>query len=430
LRSVLAAALGAALLGAAAAPAAVPDALPEPYATPSAVKLARVVGWPADGAPRAPQNFRVTPFARGLDSPRSLLVLPNGDVLVAEARGFDAPPAGRPSVNRITLLRDSTGSGVADQQHALITELPRPYGLALRRDRLYVGASDAVYSCPFLVGQTRLHGECKPLIELPDEDGRGHWARNLAFSPDETALYIAVGSRTNVDEEHVDARVPERAAILVANPSGKSVRIYASGLRNPVGLAFEPASGRLWTTVNERDLLGDELVPDFLTSVADGAFYGWPYAYFGAHEDPRRRGERPDLVARAVVPDFAIEAHASPLGLAFYGRAQFPKAYRGGAFIALHGSWNRSSFSGYKVVFVPFAAGRPAGPAEDFLTGFIKDGGAGEVYGRPAGVAVATDGALLVADDAGNTVWRVSFRCAACTPDPLPPGKAAHAAPR
>jgi glucose/arabinose dehydrogenase len=428
LRPLVVAVLGAALLGAAAA--AAPDALPEPYATPSAVKLAQVVGWPAGGTPRPPLNFSVTAFARGLDNPRSLLVLPNGDVLVAEARGRNAPGAGRPSANRVTLLRDSSGAGVADQQFALITDLPRPYGLALRRDRLYVGASDAVYSCPFLVGQKRLHGECKPLIDLPDEDGRGHWTRNLAFSPDETALYIAVGSHTNVDEEHVDAQVPQRAAILVASPSGKNVRIYASGLRNPVGLAFEPASGRLWATVNERDLLGDELVPDFLTRIADGAFYGWPYAYFGAHEDPRRRGERPDLVARAVVPDFAIEAHAAPLGLAFYGRTQFPKDYRGGAFIALHGSWNRSSFSGYKVVFVPFAAGRPAGPAVDFLTGFIKDGEAGEVYGRPAGVAVATDGSLLVADDAGDTVWRVSFKCAACTPDPVPPAKRAHAAAR
>jgi len=421
LRSSSAAALAALILGGAAQAGA--PALPEPYATPSAVKLARAVGWPAGAAPQAPLNFRVTAFARGLDHPRSLLVLPNGDVLVAEARGAYPPSPGRPSANRVTLLRDSGAAGVADQQFALVADLVRPYGLALRRDRLYVGASDAVYACPFLVGQTRLHGECKALVALPDDDGHGHWTRNLALSPDETALYVAVGSRTNVDEEHEDARVPERAAILVANPSGKGLRIYASGLRNPVGLAFEPASGRLWTTVNERDHLGDELVPDFLTSVRDGAFYGWPYAYFGAHEDPRRRGERPDLVARAVVPDVALDAHVAPLGLAFYGRAQFPKAYRGGAFIALHGSWNRSSFAGYKVVHVPFANGRPAGPAQDFLTGFIKDGEQGEVYGRPAGVAVATDGALLVADDDGDTIWRVTFKCAACTPDPAPPAR-------
>jgi len=417
--------LGALTL-ATAAHAAAPAALPEPYATPSAAKIARVLGWPAGAAPRAPQNFRVTAFARGLDHPRSLLVLPNGDVLVAEARGVYPLSPGRPSVNRVTLLRDTSGQGVADQQHALITDVVRPYGLALRRDRLYVGASDGVYACPFLVGQTRLHGECHLLFSLPDENGSGHWTRNLVFSPDESALYVAVGSHTNVDEEHVDERTPERAAILTARPNGQGLRVYASGLRNPVGLAFEPVSGRLWTAVNERDHLGDELVPDFLTGVLDGAFYGWPYAYLGAHEDPRRRGERPDLVARATVPDVLLDAHVAPLGLAFYGRTHFPKTYRGGAFVALHGSWNRSSFAGYKVAFVPFADGRPAGPAEDFLTGFVKDADAGEVYGRPAGVAVATDGTLLVADDAGGTIWRVTFKCAACTPDPVPAGKPAR----
>ena len=395
--------------------------LPEPFATAPAAKLALIAGWPQDVIPRAPQNFKVTAFARGLDNPRSLLVLPNGDVLVSEARGAFPPAPGRPSANRVTLLRDTTGSGVADQQFALISGIARPYGLALRRDRLYVGASDAVYACPFLVGQTRLHGECRPLVALPDDDGRGHWTRNVAFSPDETQLFVAVGSHTNVDEEHLDEKTPERAAILVTAPTGRGLRIYASGLRNPVGLAFEPATGRLWTTVNERDFLGDDLVPDYLTSVRDGAFYGWPYAYFGAHEDPRRRGERPDLVARAVVPDFAIAAHSAPLGLVFYGRAQFPKAYRGGAFVALHGSWNRSSFAGYKVIYVPFADGKPSGPAEDFLTGFVKDEGAGEVYGRPAGLAVAADGSLLVADDAGGALWRVTFKCGACTPDPVPP---------
>jgi len=408
------------LTTAVAARAAPPDALPEPYATPSVAKIATVVGWPAGAAPTAPPNFRVKAFARGLDHPRSLLVLPNGDVLVAEARGVYPPSPGRPSANRVTLLRDTQGQGIADQQHALVLDLVRPYGLALRRDRLYVGASDGVYACPFLVGQTRLHGECHLLIPLPDENGSGHWTRNLAFNPDETALYVAVGSHTNVDEEHVDVHTPERAAILVATPAGKGLRVYASGLRNPVGLAFEPASGRLWTAVNEREYLGDELVPDFLTSVTDGAFYGWPYAYFGAHEDPRRHGERPDLVASARVPDYALAAHVAPLGLAFYGRTHFPKAYRGGAFVALHGSWNRSSFAGYKVAFVPFTDGTPAGPPEDFLTGFIKDAEAGEVYGRPAGIAVATDGSLLVADDSGDTIWRVTFKCAACTPDPIP----------
>jgi glucose/arabinose dehydrogenase len=416
MRLRLAAALGAAL--AALSPAAAAE-LPAPYATPVASKPARVVGWPSGAAPQAPPNFRVAAFARGLDNPRSLLVLPNGDVLVAESRG--AFGQGRPSANRITLLRDSQGAGVADQQFALLDGLDRPYGLALRRDRLYVGDTDAVLSCPFLVGQTRLHGECRSLIELPSAAGSDHWTRNLVFSPDESRLYVSVGSSSNVDEDQRDAKDPRRAAILVARPDGSELRVYASGLRNPVGLAFEPVTGRLYTTVNERDLLGDELVPDFLTHVRDGAFYGWPYAYFGAHEDPRKKGERPDLVARAVVPDVALDAHAAALGLVFYGREQFPRSYRGGAFIALHGSWNRSTFAGYKVVHVPFSGGQPAAPPQDFLTGFIKDADTSEVYGRPAGLAVGTDGALLVADDAGNTVWRVTFKCAACTPEPAPP---------
>jgi glucose/arabinose dehydrogenase len=385
------------------------------------VKLPQVVGWPAGRTPQAPLNFRVTAFARGLDYPRSLLVLPNGDVLVAEARGRRTPAAlAHPSANRVTLLRDSTGAGVADQQFVLIDGLTRPYGLALRRDRLYVGASDAVYRCPFLVGQTRLHGECRALVTLPDDDGRGHWTRNLAFSADESTLFIAIGSQTNVDEEHVDERTPERATILAVRADGQDRRIYASGLRNPVGLAIEPVTGALWTTVNERDDLGDDLVADYMTAVQKGAFYGWPYAYLGAHEDPRRKGEHPELVARALEPDFLLPAHASPLGLAFYGRAQFPKSMRGGAFVALHGSSNHSRLVGYKVVHVPFVNGHPAGPPEDFLTGFVQDEASATVYGRPAGVAVATDGALLVADDAGNTIWRVTFKCAACTPDPVP----------
>jgi glucose/arabinose dehydrogenase len=421
LRSILAAALAAAILGGAAP--VVADPLPEPSATPPAAPLPKPVGWLAGTAPRAPQNFRVAAYARGLDHPRSLLVLPNGDVLVAEARGVAAPSPGRPSANRITLLRDTHGQGTADQQFVLIESLTRPFGLALRRDRLYVGASDGVYSCPFLVGQTRLHGECRPLIALPDENGRGHWTRNLAFNPDETQLYVAVGSHTNVDAEHLDEKTPERAAILVARPDGQGLRVYASGLRDPVGLAFEPGSGRLWTAVNERDDAGDAPVPDFLTSVRDGAFYGWPYAYLGGHEDPRRKGERPDLVARAVAPDLPLAARVAPLGLAFYGRAHFPQSYRGGAFVALHGAANRPGLAGYQVAFVPFADGRPAGPVEDFLTGFVKDAGAGEIYGRPAGVAVATDGSLLVADDDGDTIWRVTFKCAACTPDPLPARK-------
>jgi len=402
--------------------------LPEPYATPPAVKLPRVVGWPEGATPVAPSGFRVGAFARDLESPRWLTVLPNGDVLVAQSRTeipaerranmdperlkrIEASRGGSgPSPNRVTLLRDVDGDGVADQRHLLIEGLRQPFGLLLRRDRLYVASTDAVWSCSFLVGQTRINGKPRKLFDLPAEGYKNHWTRNLATDPDEKRLYVAVGSATNVDEEHIDEKQPHRAAILSASWDGRDITVFASGLRNPVGMAFEPETGQLWTVVNERDMLGDDLVPDYLTSVREGAFYGWPYAYFGGHEDPRKRGERPDLVASAVVPDFALGAHTASLGLAFYRGRSFPERYQGGAFVGQHGSWNRSAFAGYRVVFVPFDKGRPAGAAEDFLTGFIKDEASDEVYGRPVGVAVARDGALLVADDAAGIVWRVAPR--------------------
>ena len=381
--------------------------LPAPFATPSAAKRSKVVGWPADGAPRPLQNFRVSAFARGLKEPRWLLVLPNGDVLVAES-----------AAGRVTLLRDPHHEGKALEQTKLIDGLNRPFGLALRRDRLYIGDTDAVLACPFLVGQNAIRGSCKTVMDLPDGAINGHWTRNVIFSPDESLMYVSVGSSTNIDEEGIDAKEPHRAAILSASPDGKNVQIYASGLRNPVGLAFEPETGRLWTTVNERDGLGDNLPPDYMTAVKQGGFYGWPYSYYGGHEDPRMAGRRPDLVARALTPDYTFDPHAATLGLVFYQRDAFPKQYRGGAFVAEHGSWNRATFAGYKVVSVPFAHGKPAGPPEDFLTGFIKDEASSEVYGRPVGLAVASDGALLVADDGGGVVWRVTYKCSACTPDP------------
>jgi glucose/arabinose dehydrogenase len=273
-----------------------------------------------------------------------------------------------------------------------------------------VASTDAVWSYSFLVGQTRINSPPRKLFDLPAGPRNNHWTRSLATDPDEKRLYVAVGSATNVDEERIDEKEPQRAAILSARWDGSDLGVFASGLRNPVGMAFEPTSGRLWTVVNERDMLGDDLVPDYLTEVRQGAFYGWPYSYFGSHEDPRKRGERPDLVARAVVPDFALGAHTASIGLAFYKARAFPERYHGGAFIGQRGSWNRSQFAGYRVAFVPFEAGRPVGPAQDFLTGFIKDEASNEVYGRPVGVAVARDGALLVADDAGKVVWRVAPR--------------------
>jgi glucose/arabinose dehydrogenase len=415
---------------AASSSAASGAALPAPFATPSAMKVANVVGWPAGATPKAPPGFRVEAFARGLDNPRNLLVLPNGDVLVAEARTAlsearrrQLPPEvverfqlDKPSANRITLLRDTDRDGLADAQFVLVENLGQPYGMAIRRDRLYVANTDAVVSCPFFVGQTKIQGTCRKLLELPADGYNNHWTRNLILSPDETTLYVSVGSSTNVDEERQDEKDPRRAAILAAKPDGSGMRVHASGLRNPVGLAFEPVTGRLWTTVNERDGLGDDLPPDYMTSVKQGAFYGWPYAYWGTNEDPRRKGERPDLVAKSVVPDVALGAHTAPLGLAFYRREAFPAEFRGGAFVALRGSWNRASFTGYQVAFVPFANGRPAGPPREFLTGFVKDAEAGDVFGRPAAVAQTRDGALLVADDSGNTVWIVRYVAGAAAP--------------
>jgi glucose/arabinose dehydrogenase len=395
-----------ALLACAAIAGPAPTELPAPYATAPLARIAKVVGWPADQAPKAPPGFVVNAYAQGLENPRWLLVLPNGDVLVAEPRRSGSADGS----DRVSLLRDADGDGVAEQRFTLIEGLDRPFGMLLRRDRLYVASTDAVWSYSFLVGQTRINAPPRKLFELPAGARNDHWTRNLATDPDEQRLYVAVGSATNVDEERIDEKQPQRAAILSSRWDGSDLGVFASGLRNPVGMAFEPASGKLWTVVNERDMLGDELVPDYLTEVRKGAFYGWPYSYFGSHEDPRKAGQRPDLVARAIVPDFALGAHTASLGLAFYRAGTFPERYRGGAFIGQHGSWNRSQFAGYRVVFVPFEAGRPAGAAQDFLTGFIRDEASNEVYGRPLGVAVARDGSLLVADDAGKTVWRVAPR--------------------
>ena len=383
-----------------------PLELPAPYATASAAKVSKVVGWPAGQAPVPPPGFTVNAYAQDLLNPRWLLVLPNGDVLVAEPRRSRAADGS----DRVSLLRDADGDGVAEQRFTLIEGLNRPFGMLLRRDKLYVAGTDAVWSYSFLVGQTRINAPPRKLLDLPAGARNGHWTRNLATDPDEQRLYVAVGSATNVDEERIDEKQPYRAAILSARWDGSDLGVFASGLRNPVGMAFEPVSGKLWTVVNERDMLGDDLVPDYLTEVRKGGFYGWPYSYFGSHEDPRKAGQRSDLVASAIVPDVALGAHTASLGLAFYKADAFPAKYQGGAFIGQHGSWNRSQFAGYRVVFVPFEGGSPAGAAQDFLTGFIKDEASNEVYGRPVGVAVARDGSLLVADDAGKTIWRVAPR--------------------
>ena len=382
------------------------------------INFSTVIGWKSGETPQAAAGFSVTLFAGGLDNPRWLHVLPNGDVLVAEARtekvGGEIPPpllegfkrAGMlgKSANRITLLRDGDRDGRAEARETFAESLNLPFGMWLRGDQLYIATTDAVTRFRYATGDRRLASAGQKILELPAGGYNNHWTRNVIASADGSKIYVSVGSQTNADEEKIDVKEPRRAAILEANADGSGMRLFATGLRNPNGMAWAPGTTTLWTVVNERDLLGDDLVPDYLTSVRDGAFYGWPYSYYGQHEDPRHKGERPDLVTKAIAPDYALGPHTASLGLHFYRGRAFPAAWHG-AFIGQHGSWNRTSFSGYKVIHVPFLNGRPSGQPQDFLTGFIAS--PTTVRGRPVGVAELSDGSLLVADDAGNSVWRV-----------------------
>ena len=374
--------------------------LPPPYATRGVANPSRVVAWPQGKLPAAPEGFEVSLFADALENPRTLYPLPNGDVLVMESLRRQGP-------SRIILLRDDNKDGKPDRRETFLDNLKSAFGMALHGNRLYVGNTDSVVVFPYRNGDTKISRQGEKLLDLP---AGGHYTRNILIDAEGKKLYVSVGSTGNVDEEMTDAKDRRRAAILQANLDGSAMRVFASGLRNAVGLDWEPKSKLLWTVVNERDMLGDELVPDYLTSVKDGAFYGWPYSYFGQNEDPRKKGQRPDLVAKAIKPDFALGSHVAPLGLAFYNGKSFPARYQGGAFIGLHGSWNRSSLVGYKVVFIPFANGKPSGAMEDFLTGFLPNPKSNEVYGRPVGVAVWNDGSLLVSDDGGNKIWRVSVK--------------------
>ena len=395
---------------------------PNPAVVPT-VNIAPAKGWAPGAAPTAAAGTRVSACATGLDHPRWLLVLPNGDVLVAET---NAPPkpddgkgikgwvmrlvmqragAGTLSANRITLLRDTDHDGTADVRSVLIEGLNSPFGMALVGTDLYVANSDAVWKFPYVGGETRITAAGVKVVDLPGGPINHHWTKNVLASRDGRRLYVTVGSNSNIAENGMDNEV-DRAAILEVDPTAGRYRLFASGLRNPNGLAWHPQSGALWTVVNERDELGSDLVPDYLTSVRDGGFYGWPYSYYGHHVDTRIQPPRPDLVASATKPDYALGSHVAPLGLAFYQGALLPARYAGGAFIGLHGSWNRRPRSGYKVVFVPFAGSRPNGLPEDILTGFVDNDG--NARGRPVGVAVDKAGALLVADDIGNAVWRVT----------------------
>jgi glucose/arabinose dehydrogenase len=379
--------------------------LAEPYATPSAQKRSKGIGWPQGRFPTVPSGFTVSLFAEKLDNPRWTYQLPNGDVLAVESIRESPNRPQEKSANRITFFRDTNNDGNPDQREIFLTGLNMPFGMLVLGDWFYVGNTNGLVRYPYRSGQTRIDAKGESILPLP---AGGHFTRNIIADPSGKKLYIAVGSTGNVDEDNVDAKDPRRAAILEANPNGSGIRVFAGGLRNPVGMDWEPKTNVLWTVVNERDGLGDELVPDYLTSVRDGAFYGWPYSYFGQNEDPRKRGERPDLVKKAIKPDYAVGAHVAALGLAFYRHKAFPSRYHGGALIGMHGSWNRSSFVGYKVAFIRFDNGKPAGPMEDFLTGFVANEQNSEVYGRPVGVTLLADGSLLVADDWGGRLWRVT----------------------
>lgn len=419
-------------LGACAAGTALPVAagfgpdpqLPEPrQGLLPTVNIAPASSWPEGATPVAAAGLRVQAFATGLDHPRWLYRLPNGDILIAES---NAPPkpedkkgglrgwvmgkvmakagAGVPSPNKIVLLRDADGDGVAETKSDFLTGLNSPFGMALVGDRLYVANADAVVAFPYRSGQTRIDAAATKITDLPA--GRNHhWTKSLVASPDGRRLYVGVGSNSNVGENGLDEEV-DRAAILEIDPATGARRVYASGLRNPVGMDWNPQTGQLWVAVNERDEIGDDLVPDYMTSVTPGAFYGWPWSYYGQTVDTRPPAN-PAMVARAIRPDYALGAHTASLGLTFgQGANLLPPALRSGVFVGQHGSWNRSVRSGYKVIFVPFVDGRPAGPPQDVLTGFLN--AQGQAQGRPVGVQIDREGALLVADDVGNVIWRVS----------------------
>ena len=381
--------------------------LPAPFATPSVRNTSKVIGWPKGKMPTPAPGFEISLFAENLNNPRQAYVLPNGDILVVEATREWPGRADRPqkSANRITLFRDTNKDGKPDVRETFLSGLNMPHGMVLVGNWFYAANTDSVVRYPYGSGETKITGRGEKILDLPTG---GHYTRNLIADPAGRKIYVAIGSASNVDEENAWEKDQRRAGIVEINPDGSDARIFARGLRNPVGMDWEPQTNVLWTVVNERDLLGDDLVPDYLTSVKEGAFYGWPYSYFGQNEDPRKKGQRPDLVAKAIKPDYAVGSHVAALGLTFYRGKAFPPRYRGGAFIGMHGSWNRSKMVGYKVAFVPFENGKPAGPMEDILTGFIADESKFEAYGRPVGVTELPDGSLLVADDSGGKIWRVT----------------------
>lgn len=431
--AALLACLGVSTAQAQEAPPATPPgygpnpALPEPnkpLLVPT-INVAKAVGWSGQAQPQAAAGLKVVRFADKLVHPRWIYVLPNGDVLVAETNGPERPDDGKgpkawvtkqfqkkagatvKSANRITLLRDTNGDGVADQRFVFAEGLNSPFGMALVGDQFYVANTDAIVKFPYTEGQTRLAGPPMKLTDLPGGRINHHWTKSLIANADGTKLYAGIGSNSNVAENGMEAE-QERAAILEVDVKTGASRVFASGLRNPVGMAWEPTSKALWVAVNERDELGDDLVPDYITSVQENGFYGWPYSYFGKNVDTRVTPPRPDLVEKAIVPDYAVGAHTASLGLAASDGNKLSQAYAHGMFIGQHGSWNRKNPAGYKVVFVPFVGAKPSGMPLDVLTGFLD--AKGQAQGRPVGVALDKQGALLVADDVGNVIWKVQAR--------------------
>ena len=393
----------------------------------AAVGVPKVVGWKPGETPSVPAGFQIEAMATGLSNPRTVYPLANGDLLVVETQRVGSEPLERPKdpvrqfimsiahgggtkggppPQRITLLRDADNDGRPELRTVLLDHLNSPFGVVLVGGYLYVANTDAILRFPFAPGQTRITGPGEKVTDLPGGLIDHHWTKSLTASPDGSKLYAGVGSNSNAQERGPEAET-NRAAIWEIDPKTGAYRVFASGLRNPNGLNFYPGSNTLWTVVNERDELGPNLVPDYMTSVRDGAFYGWPYSYYGQHLDPRVRPQRPDLVAKAIPPDYALSSHVAPLGLAFYTGASFPAMFSGGAFVGEHGSWNRTEPNGYRVVFIRFANGRPIGRPFNFVTGFL--GPNGDARGRPVGVAIDRTGALLIADDVGKTVWRVTY---------------------
>jgi hypothetical protein len=385
--------------------------------------LSSVIGWKEGEKPTVGAGLKVEALATGLEHPRSVYVLPNGDVLIVESKAPPAPPISRPKdlvmqwmeaqttstkqqSNRITLVRNAASAGAPPVRSVFLDHLHSPFGVALVGSDLYVANTDAIVRYPYNEGDTKITAAGSVLTQLPGGPIDHHWTKSLVASRDGSLLYVGVGSNSNITENGLQAE-QDRASIWEVDRATGRWRIFASGLRNPNGLSFEPQTGALWAVVNERDELGPNLVPDYLTSVKDGGFYGWPYSYFGNHVDPRVQPQRPDLVQKAIVPDYALSSHVAPLGLAFDTGSGLPDQYRGGAFIGEHGSWDRPQFNGYKIVFVPFTNGQPSGKAQDVVTGFL-DADSGKARGRPVAVAFDKSGALLIADDVGNTVWRVS----------------------